>query len=298
MGSVIEFARRRPVLTNVILWVLAIVITLACVAWQDTTGPTYPLSGTVSTAKGPVSFEFLRSETIGTDLKVMLVEPVPAGVTGYVKFRRYTSNEAWKELPLTSGEFTYSRRGNVETRKGFGAELPSLKERAGKYEYFVYLDDGAGKPFSVTGGKPILARYKGEVPMTVLAIHILTIFLSMAFAVRTTLEAAIDGTFKWMIWATIVSFVLGAFVLGPLVQWYAFRVWWSGFPLGGDWTDNKVVVELLAWLVAAAFNLGKRRNRWVVLGAGLVTLAVYFIPHSIFGSEYNYGGGRSRGTAG
>jgi hypothetical protein len=82
------------------------------------------------------------------------------------------------------------------------------------------------------------------------------------------------------------------------VQWYAFRVWWSGFPLGGDWTDNKVVFELVAWLIAAGFNWGKRRNRWLVMGAGLVTLAVYFIPHSIFGSEYNYGEGQSRGTSG
>ena len=34
------------------------------------------------------------------------------------------------------------------------------------------------------------------------------------------------------------------------------------------------------------------------MGAGLVTLAVYFIPHSIFGSEFNYGKGPSRGTGG
>ena len=134
--------------------------------------------------------------------------------------------------------------------------------------------------------------------MAVLAIHILVIFLAMLFAIRATLEAIIDGDYTWMLWATLIAFFLGAFVLGPLVQWYAFRVWWSGFPFGGDWTDNKVVVELLAWIVAVAMNWGKRRNRWVVVGAGLVTLAVYFIPHSIFGSEYHYGGGKSRGTAG
>jgi hypothetical protein len=134
--------------------------------------------------------------------------------------------------------------------------------------------------------------------MLVLAVHILTIFLAMLLAVRTTLEALVDGKYRWMMWATIVSFVLGAFVLGPIVQWYAFRVWWSGFPLGGDWTDNKVVFELLAWIVAAVLNTGKRRNRWAVVGAGVVTLAVYFIPHSIFGSEYNYATGKGRGTTG
>ena len=292
------YVARHPVATSVIMWVLALLVTGASLLWQDQTGPTYPLSGTIQTAKGPVNFEFLRSETIGTDLKVLLLDPVPQGVTASVRFRRYTSGEQWRELPLTHGTFEFSRRGSVSNVTGLGAKLPSLHERAGKYEYFVDISDGSGAPFSVTGDKAILARYKGGVPMAVLAIHILVIFLAMLFAIRATLEAIIDGDYTWMLWATLIAFFLGAFVLGPLVQWYAFRVWWSGFPLGGDWTDNKVVVELLAWIVAVAMNWGKRRNRWVVVGAGLVTLAVYFIPHSIFGSEYHYGGGKSRGTAG
>ena len=298
MGKLKGFVERHPVMTTIVLWVIAVLVTGASLLWQDQTGPTYPLSGAVQTAKGPVQFEFLRSETIGTDLKVLMFDPVPQGVSARVRFRRYTTNDAWSELPLTRGTFEFSRRGSVTKVTGIGAELPSLHERAGKYEYFVDISDGSGASFSVTGDKAILARYKGDVPMPVLAVHILVIFLAMLFAVRATLEAVIDGNYKWMLWATLVAFFLGAFVLGPLVQWYAFRVWWSGFPFGGDWTDNKVVVELLAWIVAVAMNWGKRRNRWVVVGAGLVTLAVYFIPHSIFGSEYRYGGGKSRGTAG
>jgi hypothetical protein len=293
-----EYITAHPVVTSAVLWALAIVVTGVCLMWQDKTGPTYPLHGTVQTAKGPVQFELLRSENLTTDLKVLLVDPVPDGVTATVKFRRYTSGEPWQELPMSRGSFEFTRRGTVTKVEGLGAELPSLQERAGKYEYFVTVNDGSTTPFSITGEKPILARYKGEVPMPVLAVHILVIFLAMLLAVRTTLEAIVDGRYKWMLWATIIAFVLGAFVLGPIVQWYAFRVWWSGFPLGGDWTDNKVVFELLAWLIALALNWGKRRNRWIVVGAGLVTLAVYFIPHSIFGSEYNYGRGSSRGTSG
>jgi len=298
MGGLKRFITSHPVITSVILWLIACAVTGAALLWQDETGPTYPLQGTVQTAKGPVHFEFLRSETIGTDLKVLLLDPVPQGLTATVKFRRYTSGDAWRELPLKAGQFEFSRRGSVSKVGGLGAQLPSLKERAGKYEYLVYLNDGSGTPFSVTGDKAILARYKGDVPMLVLAIHILVIFLAMLFAIRTSLEAIIDGNYKWMLWATLIAFFLGAFVLGPIVQWYAFRVWWSGFPFGGDWTDNKVVVELLAWVIAVALNWGKRRNRWIVVGAGLVTLAVYFIPHSIFGSEYSYSGSPSRGTNG
>ena len=297
MGKLKEFAKARPVVTSVVLWLIAAAFTGACLLWQDTTGPTYPLDVTIPTAKGPVHVQALRSEIIGTKLKVMLLDPVPGGVTGSVKYRIYTTNDPWTTVEMKAGDFEFSRRGSVTKVKGFGAQLPSLDKRAGKYEYFVYVDDGSG-PVSITGDKPIYARYKGDVPMLILAVHIFVIFLSMLFAVRTVLEALIDGNFKWMMWATIVTLVLGAFVLGPLVQWYAFRVWWSGFPLGGDWTDNKVVYELLAWLVAAGFNWGKRRNRWIVAAAGVVTFAVYFIPHSIFGSEYNYSTGSGHGTTG
>jgi hypothetical protein len=265
--------------------------------YQDRTGPTYPLEGTLETARGPVHFKFLRSEVIGTDLNVMLADPVPAGVTASVKYRRYMSNDEWTTTPMAEGEFDFTRRGVTDQVHGLGARLPSLRERAGKYEFFVYVNDGSGD-VSVTGTQAIYARYKADVPVVVLAIHVFVIFLSMLFAMRTVLEAAIDGQFKWMLWTTIVSLLLGAFVLGPIVQQYAFGVLWSGVPFGWDWTDNKVLVELAFWAAALYLNRGERRNRASVFLAGLVTLIVYFIPHSVFGSEYNYTTGGGRGTAG
>ncbi|KPK76138.1 MAG: hypothetical protein AMJ79_08015 [Phycisphaerae bacterium SM23_30] len=298
MSSLKEFAIRRPTLTSVLLWVLAVILTLGCFAYQDKTGPTYPLEGDFGTAKGTVPFKFLRSETIGKDLAIMLLDPVPEEVTGYVEYRRYKSNDALSRIDMTPGEFEFSRRGRTETVEGLGVKLPSLTERAGKYEYFVYIDDAEGEPISVTGENPIYARYKAEVPFWALAVHILVIFASMMLAIRTTLEAIIDGKYKRMLWAAIVSLLLGGFFFGPLVQLYAFGVWWSGVPFGYDWTDNKVLVELIFWLWAAFLNRSRRRNRWSVYLAGVVTLFVYFIPHSLFGSEFDYRTGTGRGTVG
>lgn len=289
---------RRSALVSTILWILSLLITAVCFTYQDKTGPTYPLDGWLRTAKGPVHFRFLRSETIGTTLKIMLLDPIPSGITGYVKFRRYKSNDAWSSFPFHAGEFEYERRGRKESVKGAGVELPTLNERAGKYEYYVYISDGVGEPVSVTDEEPIYARYKAAVPTGVLVIHILVIFASMMFAVRTGFEAVADGNCQWMLWATTVSLVLGAFVLGPLVQWYVFGVWWSGIPFGYDWTDNKVLLELAAWVGALFLNRGNRRNRRSVYVAAAVTLVVYFIPHSVFGSEYNYTTGTGHGTAG
>ena len=296
--SLKAFAKQRPVLISTLLWILSLFLTFGCLAFQDKTGPTFPLEGEFQTAKGTVHFKFLRSETIGTGLKIMLLDPVPEGVAGYIRYRRYKSHDDWATMPLEPGTFVFSRRGKTESVTGVGAELTSLKERAGKYEYFVHLDDGQGQAVSVTDDKPIYARYKAPVPFWALVVHIVVIFASMTIAIRTTLEALVDGNYKWLLWATIVSLLLGGFMLGPIVQWYAFGVWWSGVPFGYDWTDNKVLVGLVFWLLAAYLNRGSRRSRWAVYQAGLVTLVVYFIPHSVFGSEYDYRTGKGHGTAG
>jgi len=285
---------------RILPWALAAALTLACFAFQNRTGPTYPLEGTFPTAKGEVAFKFLRSEEIGTGLQIMLRDPVPSGVSAKVRYRRYKSNDGWSETPMVPGAFRFSRRGAAEELRGVGATLPSLPERAGKYEYLVLVDDGSG-PRSVTGDRPVYARYKAPVPRAVLLVHILVVFLSMTLALRTGMQALAGGEPGGLVWATIGSLVLGAFVLGPVVQKYAFGVWWSGVPFGYDWTDNKVLVELLAWLGAAAavrLSRNPRTVRAAVIAATAVTLAVYFIPHSIFGSEYDYTRGSGHGTAG
>jgi hypothetical protein len=285
---------------SIVLWLAAAALTVACFVFQNRTGPTYPLEGTAETARGPVRFKLLRSEEIGTPLQLMLREPVPAGVVGQVRWRRYKSHDDWRTTAMEAGTFRFTRRGNAEELRGVGASLPSLPERAGKYEFYVELDDGTGFK-SVTGEKAIFARYKAPVPVFVLFPHILLVFLSMTLAVRTGLAAVTGGEVRRLLPATIGSLLLGAFLLGPLVQKYAFGVWWSGFPYGYDWTDNKVVVELGAWLLAGAVLLlsrDLRRVRAAVVLALAVTLAVYFIPHSIFGSEYDYTRGSGHGTAG
>jgi hypothetical protein len=281
-----------------VLWIAAVLLTLATFAYQDKTGPTYPLEGDVETASGHVHFIIVRSENIGNDLPIVLLDPVPQGISGEVQYRRYKSHDSWTVIPMRAGKFEFTRRGRLTSLSGVGVFLPSLPERAGKYEIFVRIKDGKGEAISVTGDHPVYARYKGAVPTWTLISHLLVIFGSMMFAVRTILEAAIDGEYHWMLKATIISLLLGAFALGPLLQWYAFGVWWAGVPFGYDWTDNKVLVSLAAWLYAAWANRGGRKNLKSVYFAGLVTLLVYFIPHSVFGSEFDYRTGKGHGTIG
>lgn len=276
----------------------ALLLTLATAVFQTRTGPTYPLQGEFQTTGGRVRFFFARSEVIGRDLPIVLLAPVPDELRGRVRYRRYRSADAWTTVDMRPGSFFFHSRGVSRTLKGLGVMLPSLRERAGKYEYFVEVAEADGPFRSVTGEKPVYARYKARVPGEVLVLHIVVIFASLYLAMLATLLALTGGTYRRTLTAAVAALLLGGFVLGPLVQWYAFGVWWSGFPLGYDWTDNKVVVELLFWLGALWANRGQRRRPWTVVLAGIVTLAVFLVPHSIFGSEYNYLTGTGHGTAG
>ena len=175
-----------------------------------------------------MAFKFLRSEEIGTGLQIMLRDPVPSGVSAKVRYRRYKSNDGWSETPMVPGTFRFSRRGTAEEVRGVGATLPSLPERAGKYEYLVLVDDGSG-PRSVTGERPVYARYKAPVPRAVLLVHILVVFLSMTLALRTGMQAVAGGRGpRARSGPPSAPSSSGAFVLGPIVQKYAFGVWWSG----------------------------------------------------------------------
>lgn len=282
----------------IVAWLVAIIGTLAVLVFQDRTGPTFPIEGTLETPAGPVGYLLPRSETIGTDLVVLLRAPLPSHITGHVRYRRYTSDDEWATVEMVPGTFGYNIRGRRYRTSGLGATLPSLTERAGKYEYFADVGVGSAEAISLTGDNPVLARYKGAVPTWVLVVHIGFIFVSLLLALRAGIAALFNQPLKVWVVATTHTLLTGGMVMGPLVQWYAFGVWWAGLPFGWDWTDNKVLLEVLVWVAALYANRGQNRCRWIVLVAVLVAIAVYLIPHSLFGSEFNYQLGAGQGTAG
>jgi hypothetical protein len=88
-------------------------------------------------------------------------------------------------------------------------------------------------------------------------------------------------------WTALFVFV-GGFILGPLVQKFAFGVFWSGVPLGFDLTDNKTFIAMAGWLVALFLMRKGRPARAGVVAAAVLLLVVYSIPHSVLGSELDY----------
>jgi uncharacterized BrkB/YihY/UPF0761 family membrane protein len=94
---------------------------------------------------------------------------------------------------------------------------------------------------------------------------------------------------KYSLW-TLILFIAGGLVLGPIVQYFAFGNFWTGVPFGWDLTDNKTLIALLFWILAVFMNKKKEKPFYAVLAA-FILLLVFSIPHSLFGSELNYASG-------
>ena len=256
------------------LWILAVLITLTAAVYQRMTGPTYAFRGKAQVGTSEVSSRLPRSSNNDKDCEVALKVP-DAAVTGYLEYKRFKTDD-----PFTRVEM--ARDGEK-----LAAFLPK-QPMAGKLVYKVVLA-GGGTETSLTGEDPIVIRFKAPVPMIVQLPHILIMFLAMLFSTAAGLFALGKkyNPRKLAVWTAVLLFI-GGFILGPLMQKFAFGQLWTGIPFGTDMTDNKTLIAMAAWIVAViAGRKGKAARGWV-LAASIVLLAVYSIPHSLFGSELDY----------
>ena len=263
---------------------------VAAAAWQRMTGPTHPRRGHAVVSGQDVSWRLLRSSVSGEPF--MVVMPAPGVVTGSVHYRRYPLDEPFRSVAM-------SREG------GTLAGLLPTQPPAGKLEYYVTLAQPGGV-VRVPEGEPIVMRFKGDVPALVLIPHVVTMFVSMMIGIRAALAAALGRPeARRYAWVAVVGIGIGGLVLGPIVQKYAFSAFWTGWPFGGDLTDNKTLGMWLAWVAAiAVWRLRKDPSdliaRWTTVAAAIVMIAVYLVPHSLRGSQLDYGkveeGGAAKGA--
>jgi hypothetical protein len=257
-----------------LFWLLAFSITAASAVHQRMTGPTHPVRGKATFSTGEVSFRLPRSAEINSDCEVGLEVP-DAEVSGRLFYQRFKTDDPWTEVAMARRE---------KRLVGFLPKQPM----AGKLAYKVVLTD-RGKDVSLSGDETVVLRFKGPVPAALLLAHVLVIFAAMLFSTRAGI-AALDRKSdprQLAVW-TAVLFFAGGFILGPLMQKFAFDTWWTGFPLGRDLTDSKTLFAMLAWVVALVAGRGSGKNRGWVLAASVLTLIVFLIPHSLLGSELRY----------
>ena len=178
------------------------------------------------------------------------------------------------------------RRVDDRLEAALPPEPEPLMPAAGKLEYRVKLSRGAEQ--AAFPAQPAVTRFKGDVPSAILLPHIFAMFVGMLLSTRAGLAAAFGGATRTVTWFTLALLVVGGLVLGPIVQKLAFGAYWTGVPWGWDLTDNKTLIAAVAWAFAAWRVAGGRKARLSVAAAALVTLAVFAIPHSVWGLEVRW----------
>lgn len=265
-----------------LLWVLAVILMFASVIYQRATGPTYPYKGTLTATEQDFKYKLLRTQETTENAVISLPNTGSEHFDANLNYKRYQTKDSITVLPF------------VLKGESFTASLP-IQPSAGKMEYYI-TGELDGKSFRIpeVGEDNIVLRYKDPVPGSILWPHVIMMFFAVLFGMRAGLSALFEPSTmrRWAI-VSLVGMTVGGMILGPIVQKYAFGEYWTGFPYGGDFTDNKMLIMWLAWALAMAiigFKPKKKEkiSRIVVLFAAIVMTMVYLIPHSMGGSTLDY----------
>lgn len=270
-------------LRKIALWGVAIILALAAMIYQRSTGPTNEYKGHLEHAGEKHKYALLRSHETTEGAKIEIPFLDGADYRASLHYKRYQTKDS-----LASEDF------RLDANNRFVAQLP-VQPAAGKMEYFITgVIDGNEFHIPEKGQASIVLRYKDPVSDYILVPHVLMMILVIIFGIRAGLSALFDpdSMRRW----TLIAFsaiTVGGMILGPFVQKSAFGEYWTGFPFGGDFTDNKTLIMWLAWAVALAiigFKPKKKEkiSRATVLTAALVMTVVYLIPHSLGGSTLDY----------
>lgn len=263
---------------KVLVWIAALVITLTAAIYQRATGPTYPLKISAELAGKDFDFQLTRSASLGDGCTVEVPKSNLFDKAEIV-FRKYPGGFQFDTLLMT---------GSGDNWK---VHLP-VQPAAAKLEYYAVLKNEADQVLYHNKQNTAIVRFKGDVPSAFLVPHVVAMFLAMLFSTAAALMAIFRiGNFRLIGFITLGLLVVGGLIFGPIVQYYAFGDAWTGWPYGKDLTDNKTLITAIFWIGAVLLNL-KRPRRWAVILAAVVLLAVYSIPHSARGSEYNYDTGK------
>ena len=259
---------------KVLLWVIAFLITASAAVFQRVTGPSYAFEGKTVLDNTEIRYSLERTQETTSDFEIR-IEVLNKEINGHILYKRHKTDDPWTKISL-------QRENNHLV-----GSLPK-QPAAGKLEYKVILVS-QDREVSLSGEKPVIIRFKDPVPDAILYPHVIIMFLAMLFSTRAGIEALNPqgNPRKLALW-TFGLLLVGGFILGPLVQKFAFGQLWTGFPFGGDLTDNKTLLAMIGWIAAVIAGRGGKPARWWVLGASILLMAVYLIPHSLLGSELEY----------
>lgn len=209
-------------------------------------------------------------------------------------------------LYRTPGKEEFETAPMSEISKGlWSARLPA-GEKGDRMEYgfkltWTTLYEEGGSSTCTDESGYYLIKYKGEVSVTVLVLHILCMFAAFFFIVEAILGAFAmlfmgeekEFTVAQTRWVLLFTF-LGGLPLGFVLNRQRFGPLWEAFPFGTDITDNKTQLIIIFWIIIAALSwksFACRRTGRDAIGPGayataviivsVLSLFLYLVPHSL-----------------
>lgn len=259
---------------KILFWVIAFLITASTAYYQHLTGPTHPVRGKVDTGESRISYRLVRSHESTSDYELK-IKVKNKKIAGSLIWKRHKTDDPWEKIAM-------------EREDDFLVGSLPAQPPAGKLEYRIVLTY-QGKEFSIPEEHPVIIRFRGAVPATLLLSHAIIMFLAMFFSTRAGIEALDSkGNPRNLALWTAAFLIFGGIILGGFVQKLSFGQFWTGVPFGYDLTDNKILLAIIGWVAAVIAGRGGRPARWWILGASILLLVVYLIPHSLLGSELDY----------
>ena len=277
------------------LWIFSVVVTLFTAYYQRNTGPTHPKKIEVTVAQ--ISYTLSCPRSLRTAITPKQGEGAweKLGKTTLLKIKSSAKENGARlsaETPITLHYRRARSQGDWETISAtidadgtIEAALPA-QPPAGKLAYYLQVDN-----IALSKDAPIVVRFRNNVPVWVLVPHILFMYAAMLLSTICGLFALINNNrWKRYAWLSMVILLMGGLILGPIVQKFAFGAYWTGWPVGEDLTDTKTLIAACFWGVVILFS-NKKAGRLFALLAAIALLAIFSIPHSTSGSEFNYESG-------
>jgi hypothetical protein len=254
---------------TILLWIIAFIITILSAYYQRVTGPTYPLSGSVKFQGKDILYKLERSGSSNENC-IITLQVLDENMKGVLLWKRYKTNDDLSRVEMVN------EKGELK------GELPK-QPPAGKLEYYIRLISGNLE--MKVPPEAVMIRFKGDVPLYILVLHIAFMFAAMLLSARAGVEIfRKEPDLKKFAYWTLGLLTIGGLIFGPLMEKYAFGEYWTGVPFGFDLTDNKTLIVWLGWIVTIVMIYKSKKPKYWVLGAALLMLVIFLIPHSVLGS--------------
>lgn len=250
-------------------WALALVLSLAGLFAQRLLSSELPLPVLVDWEGRQVTAELARSH-VGPGGQRLSVQGVDPDWAGELIWRPLGAESAFARTPLRS-------LGSLIT-----GEIPA-HARGARVEYRLEITTARGLLRLPVHGT-VITRFRGAAPLWVSLSHIVLLALGLLLAMRAGLEAlALGEHAQPFAGGSLLAFLGGGLIFGPLMKHHAYGFLWAGPPRGLDSTDVKTLIVVIAWLLPLLLRArGRRARRWIIIAA-VLSLAAFLIPHSTFG---------------